>query len=52
LLDAGVGDLTDAHLRSVDALIANWRGQGGVWLPGNLVVERTHGRLTMNRREP
>ncbi|WP_312871921.1 tRNA lysidine(34) synthetase TilS [Amycolatopsis acididurans] len=51
LLDGGACDLTDAHLRSVDDLIGNWRGQGGVWLPGSLVVERTHGRLAMNRRE-
>jgi tRNA(Ile)-lysidine synthase len=51
LLDAGARDLTDAHLRSVDALIGQWRGQGGVWLPGGLVVERTHGRLAVNRRE-
>ncbi|WP_020669733.1 tRNA lysidine(34) synthetase TilS [Amycolatopsis nigrescens] len=45
LLDRGVRELTDAHLRSVDALIGAWRGQGGVWLPGNLVVRRAHGRL-------
>ncbi|WP_222426654.1 tRNA lysidine(34) synthetase TilS [Amycolatopsis rhizosphaerae] len=51
LLDGGAHDLSDAHLRSVDALIGRWRGQGGVWLPGGLVVERTHGRLAMNRRE-
>jgi len=51
LLDGGACDLTDAHLRSVDDLVGKWRGQGGVWLPGSLVVERTHGRLAMNRRE-
>lgn len=45
LLDSGVRELTDAHLRSVDALIGNWRGQGGVWLPGDLVAARAHGRL-------
>ena len=50
LLDAGARDLTDAHLRSVDALIGDWRGQGGVWLPGSLVAERSHGRLAVNRR--
>ncbi|WP_027933615.1 tRNA lysidine(34) synthetase TilS [Amycolatopsis thermoflava] len=47
----GARDLTDAHLRSVDALVARWRGQGGVWLPGGLVVTRTHGRLAMNPPE-
>ncbi|MEV7555656.1 tRNA lysidine(34) synthetase TilS [Amycolatopsis sp. NPDC089917] len=45
LLDSGVRELTDAHLRSVDALVGNWRGQGGVWLPGDLVAARAHGRL-------
>ncbi|WP_246257705.1 tRNA lysidine(34) synthetase TilS [Amycolatopsis anabasis] len=52
LLDAGVRELTDAHLRAVDALIGGWRGQGGVWLPGNLVAQRTHGRLHVINPEP
>ncbi|RZS41225.1 tRNA(Ile)-lysidine synthase [Herbihabitans rhizosphaerae] len=47
LLAAGVPELTDQHLRSVDALIGEWRGQGGVWLPGGLVAERAHGRLSL-----
>ncbi len=45
LLDAGARDLTDLHLRGVDALIGRWRGQGGMCLPGGLVVSRSHGRL-------
>ena len=45
LLKRGVPELTDAHLRSVDALIGDWRGQGGVWLPGGFVTHRAHGRL-------
>ena len=45
LLDAGAKELTDAQLRSVDALIGEWRGQGGVWLPGGLEASRAHGRL-------
>jgi tRNA(Ile)-lysidine synthase len=45
LLAAGVRELTDAHLRAVDALVARWRGQGGVWLPGNLEARRCRGRL-------
>ena len=52
LLDGGACDLTDAHLRSIDALVGEWRGQGGVWLPGSLVVERTHGRLALKRKRP
>ncbi|HVW44827.1 MAG TPA: tRNA lysidine(34) synthetase TilS [Amycolatopsis sp.] len=51
LLEAGACDLTDAHLRSVDALAGKWHGQGGVWLPGSLVVERAHGRLAVHRRD-
>nr|WP_260190388.1 tRNA lysidine(34) synthetase TilS [Actinophytocola gossypii] len=48
LLGAGVRELTDAQLRSVDALIGEWRGQGGVWLPGGLEVRRASGRLTVS----
>ncbi|GAB3581775.1 tRNA lysidine(34) synthetase TilS [Amycolatopsis endophytica] len=51
LVAGGARGLTDAHLRSVDALVGEWRGQGGVWLPGGLVVTRTHGRLAMNPPE-
>ncbi|WP_370969220.1 tRNA lysidine(34) synthetase TilS [Amycolatopsis sp. cg9] len=47
LLQSGVRELTDAHLRAVDALVARWRGQGGVWLPGNLEASRAHGRLCL-----
>ncbi|GAA1238031.1 tRNA lysidine(34) synthetase TilS [Prauserella halophila] len=45
LLGAGVRELTDAHLRSVDALVADWRGQGGVWLPGDFEAGRARGKL-------
>ncbi|MFC4003966.1 tRNA lysidine(34) synthetase TilS [Prauserella oleivorans] len=45
LLAAGVRELTDAHLRSVDALLGDWRGQGGVWLPGNFEARRARGKL-------
>ncbi|MGH3762854.1 tRNA lysidine(34) synthetase TilS [Actinophytocola sp.] len=50
LLEAGVAELTDGHLRSADALIGEWRGQGGVWLPGGLEVSRVRGRLTVSGR--
>jgi tRNA(Ile)-lysidine synthase len=49
LLDTGVRELTDAQLRAADELVGAWRGQGGVWLPGGLVVRREHGRLRVNR---
>ncbi|HEY4460578.1 MAG TPA: tRNA lysidine(34) synthetase TilS [Pseudonocardiaceae bacterium] len=49
LLAGDVRELTDAQLRSVDDLVGIWRGQGGVWLPGGLVVRRAHGRLLLVR---
>jgi tRNA(Ile)-lysidine synthase len=47
LLDAGVTELSDAHLRTVDALVdpARWRGQGTVALPGRRGARRAAGRL-------
>ncbi|WP_225730893.1 MULTISPECIES: tRNA lysidine(34) synthetase TilS [unclassified Nocardia] len=54
LLDGGAKALTDRHLRAVDELLTNWRGQGGVAVGGGtpasrLVVAREHGRLTLRR---
>ncbi|WP_394614328.1 tRNA lysidine(34) synthetase TilS [Lentzea sp. JNUCC 0626] len=46
----GVPELSDSHLRRVDALVSEWRGQGGVWLPGGFVVRRAHGRLVVEPR--
>lgn len=48
----GVTELTDAQLRDVDALIGEWRGQGGVLLRGGLVAQRAHGRLQLDRASP
>ena len=45
LAAAGVAELTEAHVRAVDALVAAWRGQGAPPLPGGLEVVRAHGRL-------
>ena len=33
------------HVTSVDALVADWRGQGDVCLPGGVVAMRRYGRL-------
>lgn len=54
LLDHGVPELSDAHLRSSDALVGEWRGQGGHALPGNFVLRRAHGTLLVEcgEREP
>lgn len=56
LLGVGVRSLTDAQMRSVDGLAANWRGQGGVALAGGgpgvrIVVGRERGRLTVQREQ-
>jgi tRNA(Ile)-lysidine synthase len=45
LLDAGVAELTDAHLRAADDLIGRWSGQGAVRLPGGVELFRSHGKL-------
>ncbi|GLZ32933.1 tRNA(Ile)-lysidine synthase [Lentzea sp. NBRC 105346] len=52
LLGEGVPELSDSHLRRVDALVSAWRGQGGVWLPGGFVARRSHGRLVLNEQQP
>jgi tRNA(Ile)-lysidine synthase len=46
-LAAGVrpADLSSAQLRALDALVADWHGQGAVALPGRLVGSRRCGRL-------
>ncbi|MBW4719829.1 tRNA lysidine(34) synthetase TilS [Saccharothrix obliqua] len=49
LLAAGVPELSDSHLRRVDALVGEWHGQGGVWLPGGFVARRARGRLAVER---
>ncbi|MEV5647608.1 tRNA lysidine(34) synthetase TilS [Nocardia sp. NPDC052254] len=52
LIEGGAKAVTDKHLRAVDTLITDWRGQGGVavggGMPGTrLVARREHGRLTL-----
>ncbi len=42
-------DLNHGHLRSVDALVGDWRGQQGVDLPGHLRAVRREGRLSFPR---
>lgn len=45
LLDSGVPELSDAHLRAADALVGDWKGQGGHALPGDFELRRAHGTL-------
>ncbi|WP_304107642.1 tRNA lysidine(34) synthetase TilS [Mycolicibacterium bacteremicum] len=54
LLRHGACDLNDGQLRSVDALITEWRGQGGVAVPSpanaeRLFAARRNGFLTLYR---
>ncbi|WP_026422864.1 tRNA lysidine(34) synthetase TilS [Actinokineospora inagensis] len=51
LVQGGVAELTDAHLRAADTLVSDWHGQRGIVLPGGLVARRAHGRLTRERPE-
>jgi tRNA(Ile)-lysidine synthase len=48
LLDAGVTELTDAHLRVADDLVGRWSGQGAVRLPGDVELFRAHGKLQLS----
>ncbi|WP_084104832.1 tRNA lysidine(34) synthetase TilS [Demequina sp. NBRC 110056] len=43
----GAGPLTAAHVTSVDQLITDYRGQGGVALPGGYEARREYGRLVI-----
>ncbi|WP_308259180.1 tRNA lysidine(34) synthetase TilS [Pseudonocardia sp. H11422] len=49
LLAKGVKELTDGHLRTADALVGRWRGQGAAALPGGLDLVRERGRLIVCR---
>jgi tRNA(Ile)-lysidine synthase len=47
-LRAGAGELAVGHVRALDALVADWHGQGPVDLPGGLRVVRESGTLVAN----
>lgn len=46
---AGVpaGELAESHISALDALIADWHGQGEVALPGRITARRNYGRLVL-----
>ncbi len=46
------GALTAAHVDRLESLVCDWRGQGGVDLPGGLIGERAYGRLAIRRVPP
>lgn len=41
----GAGPLTAAHVKAMDSLVTNYRGQGSVALPGGFEAKREYGRL-------
>jgi len=43
-------ELTSGHVRAVDRLVTEWRGQGGLDLPGDVVASRADGTLGLARR--
>ncbi|PRY59018.1 tRNA lysidine(34) synthetase TilS [Glycomyces artemisiae] len=47
VLESGVdgAELNHRHLAAVDALVADWRGQGPAFMPGGIEVTRADGRL-------
>ena len=46
----GLPSLTADHIRAVDALASDWRGQGPVALPGHMDAAREGGLLTLRPR--
>lgn len=44
--DRPAGPVTSAHVVAVDALVAGYRGQGAVYLPGGSRVVRVRGRIS------
>ncbi|ADD40543.1 tRNA lysidine(34) synthetase TilS [Stackebrandtia nassauensis] len=44
--------LSYVHIEAMEALVMNWRGQGPVFLPGNVTVWRERNRLRLRRTEP
>ncbi|SDE40135.1 tRNA(Ile)-lysidine synthase [Glycomyces harbinensis] len=51
VLESGVNgaELNHRHLDALDALVADWRGQGPTFLPGGIAVRRADGELTTER---
>jgi tRNA(Ile)-lysidine synthase len=44
---SGAGQLTAAHVESLDALLTSWHGQGPLHLPGHVVASRTGDLVTV-----
>ncbi len=48
----GAGPLTATHVNAIDRLVTDFRGQGGVSLPGGYEARREYGRLVIARSSP
>ena len=46
------GALFAAHVDALDALVADWHGQGPVDLPGKVCARRFGGRVTLEGPRP
>ncbi len=54
IIEAGAPgeDVGIDHVRSVEALVSQWHGQGPVSLPGGVIAERSCGRLSVHSSSP
>ena len=44
---SGAGQLTAAHVESLDALLTSWHGQGPLHLPGHVQASRVGDDVTL-----
>ena len=49
LAGAPQGSLSAEHIEPIEALIAAWKGQGAISLPGGVTVARISGRLSLSK---
>ena len=49
---SGAGQLTAAHVESLDALLTSWHGQGPLHLPGRVLAGRSGDHVTMAAAGP
>lgn len=49
---SGAGQLSAAHVESLDALLTSWHGQGPLNLPGHVLARRSGDQVTLERVSP
>jgi tRNA(Ile)-lysidine synthase len=50
LAGAPSGAISAEHIEPVEALVTDWKGQGGVSLPGGVTIARISGRLSLSSK--